>query len=189
MAAGWMAKKKQVVQIPSISQEINSLEIQGKMLKFYTYKPVVIQNKDNQAREQIIVPNEFETQGKAMVPGWMPITKQVVKIPFNSQQNISLEIQVSISKSSDCKFGNADHEQERKLRARSRLFTPLVLYFFAVQAQSSYFTLTMTKQSIRSTSTGVKSASPHLVFATLAFGSGGNLHDIWIVQVFSSLGA
>ena len=57
----------------------------------------------------------------------------------------------------------------------------------AVQAQSSYFTLTMTKKSIRST--GVKLASPHLVFTTLAFGSGGNLHELWTVLVFSSLGA
>ena len=55
----------------------------------------------------------------------------------------------------------------------------------AVQAQSSYFTLTMTKKSIRSTV--VKLASPHLVFAILAFGSGGNLHEIW--SFFSSLGA
>ena len=55
----------------------------------------------------------------------------------------------------------------------------------AVQAQSSYFTLTMTKKSIRST--GVKLVSPQLVFATLAFGSGVNLHEIWTVQVFSSL--
>ena len=50
----------------------------------------------------------------------------------------------------------------------------------AVQAQSSYFTLTITKNSIRST--GVKLASPHLVFAR-------NLHEIWTVHVFSSLGA
>ena len=57
----------------------------------------------------------------------------------------------------------------------------------AMQAQSSYFTLAMTKKSIPST--GVKLASPHLVFVTLAFGSGGNLHEIWTVQVFSSLGA
>ena len=57
----------------------------------------------------------------------------------------------------------------------------------AVQAQSSDFTLTITKNSIRST--GVKLASPHLVFATLAFGSSVNLHEIWTVQVFSSLGA
>ena len=57
----------------------------------------------------------------------------------------------------------------------------------AVQAQSSYFTLNMTKKSIRST--GVKLANPNLVFATLAFGSDGNLHEIWTVQVFSSLGA
>ena len=57
----------------------------------------------------------------------------------------------------------------------------------AVQAQNSYFTLIISKNNIRST--GVKLASPHLVFATLAFGSGGNLHEIWTVQVFSSLGA
>ena len=49
----------------------------------------------------------------------------------------------------------------------------------AVQEQSSDFTLTITKNSIRST--GVKLASPNLVFA--------NLHEIWTVQVFSSLGA
>ena len=55
----------------------------------------------------------------------------------------------------------------------------------AVQAQSNDFTFTITKNSIRST--GVKLASSHLVFATLAFGSGGNLHEIWTVQVFSSL--
>ena len=48
----------------------------------------------------------------------------------------------------------------------------------AVQAHSSYFTLSMTKKSIRST--GVKLARPHLVFATLAFGSGSNLHEVWI---------
>ena len=30
-------------------------------------------------------------------------------------------------------------------------------------------------------STVVKLVSPHLVFATLAFGSGGNLHEIWTV--------
>ena len=52
----------------------------------------------------------------------------------------------------------------------------------AVQAQSSDFTLTITKNNIRST--GVKLANP-----PLAFGSGGNLHEIWSVQVFSSLGA
>ena len=57
----------------------------------------------------------------------------------------------------------------------------------AVQAQSGDFTLTITKNSIRST--GVKLATPHLVFATLAFGSGVNLHEIWTVQVFYSLGA
>ena len=36
----------------------------------------------------------------------------------------------------------------------------------AVQAQSSDFTLTITKNNVRSS--GVKLASPHLVFATLA---------------------
>ena len=41
----------------------------------------------------------------------------------------------------------------------------------------------MGKNSIRTT--GVKLASSHLVFATLASGSG--LHEIWTVQVFSSL--
>ena len=41
--------------------------------------------------------------------------------------------------------------------------------------------------SIRST--GVKLASPQLAFATLAFGSGVNSHELWTVQVFSSLGA
>ena len=51
----------------------------------------------------------------------------------------------------------------------------------AVQAQSSYFRLTMMKKSIRST--GVKLASPHLVFATLSFGSGGNSDDMWTVKV------
>ena len=45
----------------------------------------------------------------------------------------------------------------------------------------------MAKNSIRTT--GIKLASPQLVFASLAFGSGGNLHELWTVQVFSSLGA
>ena len=43
------------------------------------------------------------------------------------------------------------------------------------------------KNSIRSM--GVKLASSQLVFTTLASGLGGNLHEIWNVQVFSSLGA
>ena len=38
-------------------------------------------------------------------------------------------------------------------------------------------------------STEVKLASPHLVFATLTFGSGGNLHEVCTVQVFFSLRA
>ena len=37
--------------------------------------------------------------------------------------------------------------------------------------------------------TGVKLASPHLVFAALAFGLGGNSHEIWAVPVFFSQGA
>ena len=41
------------------------------------------------------------------------------------------------------------------------------------------------KNSIRFT--GVKLASPHLVFDTLAFGSGGNLHEISAAQVFIDL--
>ena len=52
----------------------------------------------------------------------------------------------------------------------------------AVQAQSSYFKLTMTKKSIRST--GVKLASPHLVFATQAEGEGDNLHEIYGLSKF-----
>ena len=36
--------------------------------------------------------------------------------------------------------------------------------------------------------TGIKLASPQLMFATLAFGLGVNLHELWAVQVFSSLG-
>ena len=43
----------------------------------------------------------------------------------------------------------------------------------------------MTKNSIRTT--GIKLASPQLVFTTVAFGSGGNLHKVWTVQGFSSL--
>ena len=49
------------------------------------------------------------------------------------------------------------------------------------------FGLDVRKNSIRST--GVKLASPQLVFATLAFGSSVNSHELWTVQVFSSLGA
>ena len=49
------------------------------------------------------------------------------------------------------------------------------------------FGLGVRKNSIRST--GVKLANPQLVFTILAFGSGGNLHDLWTDQVFSSLGA
>ena len=49
------------------------------------------------------------------------------------------------------------------------------------------FGLDVRKKSIRFT--GVKLASPRLVFATLEFGSGVNLHELWTVQVFSSLGA
>ena len=43
------------------------------------------------------------------------------------------------------------------------------------------------KNSIRTM--GIKLASPQLVFANHAFGSGGNLHELWTVQVFSFLGA
>ena len=32
-------------------------------------------------------------------------------------------------------------------------------------------------------------ASPQLVFAALTFGSDVNLHELWTVQVFASLGA
>ena len=46
------------------------------------------------------------------------------------------------------------------------------------------FGLDVRKNSIRST--GVKLASPQLVFATLAFGSSVNSHELWTVQVFSS---
>ena len=49
------------------------------------------------------------------------------------------------------------------------------------------FGLDVRKNSIRST--GVKLASSQLVFATLAFGSGVNSHELWTVQVFFSLGA
>ena len=56
-----------------------------------------------------------------------------------------------------------------------------------VKREGGILGLGMVKNSIRST--GVKLSSQHLVFATLAFGSGGNLHEIWTVQVFSSLGA
>ena len=49
------------------------------------------------------------------------------------------------------------------------------------------FSLNVRKNSIRST--GVKLASPQLVFATLAFGSGVNSHELWTVQVSSFLGA
>ena len=44
------------------------------------------------------------------------------------------------------------------------------------------FGLDVKKNSIRST--GVKLASPKLVFATLAFGSGVNLHELWTVPSF-----
>ena len=44
------------------------------------------------------------------------------------------------------------------------------------------FGLDVRKNSIRST--GVKLASPQLVFATLAFDLDANLHELWTVQVF-----
>ena len=44
------------------------------------------------------------------------------------------------------------------------------------------FGLAVRKNSIRST--GVKLASPHLVFATLAFSSGGNLRTLRTVSSF-----
>ena len=49
------------------------------------------------------------------------------------------------------------------------------------------FGLDVRKNRVRST--GVKLASLQLMFATLAFRSGVNSHELWIVQVFSSLGA
>ena len=58
---------------------------------------------------------------------------------------------------------------------------------FGAGSESGTFGQGMVKNSIRSTE--VKSASPHLVFATLAFGLGVNLHQLWTVQVFSSQGA
>ena len=65
---------------------------------------------------------------------------------------------------------------------------PKVPHFRPVQKRECcIFGLGVRKNSIRST--GVKLASLHLVFATLAFGSGVNSHDLWTVQVFSSLGA
>ena len=36
-------------------------------------------------------------------------------------------------------------------------------------------------------STGVQLASAHLIFATFAFSSDLNLHELWTVQIFSSL--
>ena len=57
----------------------------------------------------------------------------------------------------------------------------------APKRECGVFSPGMAKNSIRTT--GIKLASPQLVFATLAFGLGGNLHEIWTVQVFSSLGA
>ena len=74
---------------------------------------------------------------------------------------------------------------------RIRFFTipwPKVPHSLPAQnRECSIFGPGMVKNSIRFT--GVKLADPHLVFATLAFGSGGNLHEIWTDQVFSSLGA
>ena len=49
--------------------------------------------------------------------------------------------------------------------------------FLVGKRECSIFGPGMTKNSIRST--GVKLDSPHLVFATLFFGSGVNLDDLW----------
>ena len=81
----------------------------------------------------------------------------------------------------------------------SLIFIEMRKYFFTIpcpkvplslpaqKRECGIFGPGMVKNSIRST--GVKLASPHLVFATLAFGSGGNLYEIWTVQDFPSLGA
>ena len=56
----------------------------------------------------------------------------------------------------------------------------------AQKSECGIFGPGVVKNSIRSTR--VKLASPHLLFAILAFVSGGNLQEIWTAQDFSSIG-
>ena len=53
---------------------------------------------------------------------------------------------------------------------------------FGARRECVTFGQGVAKNSIRTT--GIKLASPQLVFATLAFGSGGNLHELWTVKFF-----
>ena len=57
---------------------------------------------------------------------------------------------------------------------------------FGARSESGTFGQGMVKNSIR-TMNG-KLASTQLVFTTLVFGSGGNLHELWTVQIFPVLG-
>ena len=88
----------------------------------------------------------------------------------------------------------SNHPREKSFREGSNrpreisTFVPCYIQYFAhtgpkvphsrpAQTRKSViFGLGVRKNSIRST--GVKLVSPHIVFATLAFGSGGNLHEI-----------
>ena len=58
------------------------------------------------------------------------------------------------------------------------------LSFPAQKRECDIFGPGMTKNSIRTK--GIKLTSPHLVFATLALGSGDNFLKVWADQVFSS---
>ena len=55
----------------------------------------------------------------------------------------------------------------------------------APKRKCSIFGPSMMKNRIRNM--GVKRATPEHMFATLAFGSGGNLHVLWTSQLFTAL--
>ena len=93
--------------------------------------------------------------------------------PFFKGRSLIIKIQV--------------HDHLRRARVSSTTLTHTGLKVLhsrrAQKPECGIFSLGVKKNSMRSTA--VKFASPHLVFITLAFGSGGNLHELWTVEVFS----